>query len=250
MQVNCPNCGAKVSAENINIQKMTAVCGACDAVFSFDLPEPKSKRRKVKQPVKLTVRDAETLHIEFLTNFKLGRNETFIISLIGSIIPFGIGMMLVGQTRVPFFLPAFFLAISAIFVYTAALTAVNKTHIDMDEDSIKVSRKPLPNPLGDDHEVSLAGVTAIKYEETAISKKEGYDLPRYVVWAETEEGIRRTIVNDVIEEYAVYIAQRLQERLPVDDDMDVSRLEDGGQQKDDEADIDEAVRASQNNARR
>ena len=78
MQVICPNCGEKVTAENINIQKMTAVCAACDTVFPFDLPEVKIKRRKVKLPTKLTLRDTETLQMEFWTNFRLDRNEPFL----------------------------------------------------------------------------------------------------------------------------------------------------------------------------
>ena len=119
----------------------------------------------------------------------------------------------------------------------------------MDEDTIKVARKPLPNPLNQGHEISLAGVTAIKYEETAASKKEAYDTPRYQVWAETMDGSRRTIVNDVIEDYAVFVAQHLQERLQMDDERDVSRLEDDENRFDYQDDTTEIVHASQNSSR-
>jgi hypothetical protein len=255
MQVTCPNCGEKVPAENINIQKMTAVCTACDTVFVFEPPEAKSKRRKSKQPAKLTLRDADDrLQMEFWTNFRLDRNQSFISSIFG-----GGGMalvallMLAGGGRVPFFLPLFFLTVAAGFIYSLVLTAVNKTHIDMDQDAIKVTRQPFPNPLNQGHEISLAGITAIKYEETAISRKEGYDTPRYRVWAETADGTRRTIVNDVTEEYAVFIAQRLEERLQMNDELDAeldtSRLEDGEHYLDEEADVDEVMSASQKKVR-
>lgn len=85
----------------------------------------------------------------------------------------------------------------------------------------------------------------IKYEETAISKKEGYDTPRYRVWAETEDGSRRVIVHDVTEEYVVFIAQRLEERLHTDADIDVSRLEDMAHNSDAESDMIDLLRASQ-----
>src|SRR5689334_5121847 len=134
MQVNCPNCGAKVTAENINIHKMTAVCGACDTVFSFDLPESKIKRRKIKQPVKLAVRDAESLHMEFPANFRTGRNETVAISLVGTVVMLGMAGMMASTGRVPLFLPALFLSIAAACAYALVLTIVNKTHIEMDED--------------------------------------------------------------------------------------------------------------------
>ena len=73
---------------------------------------------------------------------------------------------------------------------------------------------------------TLHSVTSIKCEETAISKKEAYDTPRYRVWAETSDGNRRTIVNDVTEDYAYFISQQLDERLQLDFDQDTSRLRD------------------------
>jgi hypothetical protein len=250
MQVNCPNCGQKVAAENINIQKMTAVCSACDTVFSFDLPEPKSKRRKVKQPVKLSVRDTENLQMEFWTNFKLERNESVIASAFGGMSMASVAVLLMGSDGdVPIILPIAFMLLALSLFYWLALTVVNKTHIEMDDDVIRVTRKPLPSLLNQDYEVNLAGVTAIKYEETAISKKEAYDLPRYRVWAETEDGSRRTVVNDVVEEYAVFITQRLQERLHMNAEPNVSRLEDVVNEADDEAGEYEAVETSRNSAK-
>ncbi len=247
MQVNCPSCGEKVTAEHINIQKMTAVCAACDTVFPFDLPEAKAKRRKIKQPARLTLRDAELLHMDF-SNFRLARSEAYLFSAFGGVMLF-IVFLLLTKAGVPLILPLFFLLIASALFYWVAQIVVNKTHIVMDEDTIKVTRKPIPNLLNQGHEVSLAGVAAIKCEETDISKKEAYDMPHYRVWAETTDGSRRTIVNDVTEDYAVFIAQRLEERLHMDADLDVSRLEDGEHRLDDEADRHEVVRTSQNHRR-
>jgi len=64
------------------------------------------------------------------------------------------------------------------------------------------------------------------------------------VWAETGDGSRRVIVNDVIEDYAVYIAQRLDERLQASLDPDTSRLEDRGY--DDDEDASEVIQAAKN----
>lgn len=247
MQVTCPNCGEKVTAENINIQKMTAVCAACDTVFSFDLPEAKkAKRRKTKQPTNLTLHDNDTLQMAFWTNFRLDRNESFISSGIGGVLITVVALLLIGEPDSPAILTATFLAIGLALLYRLALTVVNKTHIEMDEDAIKVTRQPIPNPFNQGYEVPLAGVTAIKYEETAASKKEAYDTPRYHIWAEVEDGSRRTIVNDVTEAYAVFIAQRLEERLQSDGELDVSHLEDDENRSDNQVDITEVVRASQN----
>jgi hypothetical protein len=248
MQVICPNCGEKVTAQHINIQKMTAICPACDSVFPIELPEPKAKRRKVKQPGKLTLRDTETLQMDFRTNFRLERNGAAISSAYGSVSMTFLALLFIAEHRVSLILPLIFLLIAVALVYRLALTVVNKTHIEMDEGAIKVTREPIPNPFNRGYEVALAGVAAIKYEETAISKKEAYDTPRYRVWAETVDGSSRTIVTDVIEEYAVFIAQRLQEHLEMDDNFDMSRLGESEPSQDDGPDVHEAVRPSQNHA--
>lgn len=228
MQVNCPNCGAKVTADHINIHQMTAVCANCDTVFPFSLPaaQVKAKRRKVKQPTNLTLRDeADALQIEFRTNFRLDKNESVIASVLGGLSFLLVSLLLIGSGKAPFILTGAFLGITLALFYLTTLMIANKTHIKMDEDTITVRRRPLPNPLDAGREVSLAGVTSIKYEETAVSKKEAYDTPRYVVWAETEDGTRRVIINDALEEYAVFTAQRLNERLQTDLEPDTSRLE-------------------------
>lgn len=251
MQVRCPNCGKKVNADNINIQKMTAVCAACDTVFPFNLPEVKAKTkwRDVRQPEKLVLRDAETLRMEFATNFRLDKDGDFIVSLMGAPGMALLGLSLLGDTGVPAILPILFLVISVTLFYWLALKVVNKTHIEMDADSITVERKPVPNPLGQKLGIPLDGVTTFKYEETAISKKEAYDTPRYRVWAEMSDGTRRTIVNDVIEDYAVFVAQTLEQHLYMESDPDISRLEDDYHRIDGDTDVYEVLRESQNKLR-
>lgn len=252
MRVICPNCGEKVPAEHINIQNMTAVCPNCDNVFSFVPPDDRAKRRKVRQPERLMLRDEDdTLHMEFWTNFRLDRNGDVIASLFGTISAAIMAFLLSGE-GVPVLMPFVSAMIAAMCAYALCLIIVNKTHIEMDDLNIRVSRKPIPTLFNRSYDVSLAGVTAIKYEETAISKKESYDTPRYRVWAETADGARRTIVNDVTEEYAVFIAQRLEEHLHADDidanmdaERDVSHLEDKYRVVD-EAESPETVEASHN----
>lgn len=126
----------------------------------------------------------------------------------------------------PFIVPVIFTVLALAFLYRASLIAYNHTNITMNDDAIQVSRAPIPSPFNQKQPISLYGVTDIKCEETAISKKEHYDTPRYRVWAETADGSQRLIVNDVTEDYAYFISQRLDERLKMDSEQDYSRLED------------------------
>lgn len=238
MQLSCPNCGEGIPSENINIQEMAAVCPACDTVFPFELPESKTKRRKVKRPERLTLRETDDqLQMAFRTNFRLDRSEAFLSGIIMSLVFTFTTLMLTEEFLagdVSALLPAGFGLVTLFSYYWLALIVYNKTHIEMDAEKIRVSRRPVPSLFSQTNEVHLSGVVAIRYEETPVSKREGYDTPRHRVWAERADGSRKIIVNDVIDEYALFISQRLNDYLNLDTHLDVSSL------IDDEPEIEEA----------
>jgi hypothetical protein len=132
--------------------------------------------------------------------------------------------------------------ITLCLYYCLALMTINKTHIRLDDEKIQVSRHPLPNLLAQSNEIGLAGIASITYEETSASKKEGYDTPRYRVWAETADGRRKLIVNDVIEDYALFISQSLNARLEAG--PDISRLIDQEEEAEAQSSADDFTRQS------
>ncbi|MCB9454300.1 MAG: hypothetical protein H6672_22935 [Anaerolineaceae bacterium] len=228
MQLTCPNCGSKIASAHINIQQMVAVCPQCDMVFRFDLPAPKIKRRKVKPPKNLTLAETDyDLHLAFRTNFRLDKNENFTgIALFSVVFTFLSAIFISMASEIHPLIPLGFGLATLFGYYSLALTAYNKTHIDATDDTITVSRRPIPNPLTAPTTIDLAGVERIHYEETAISQKEGYDTPRYGVWALMEDRSRRLIVNDVTVDYAAFVAQCLNERLTLYANPDIDRLTD------------------------
>jgi len=228
MQLSCPNCGTPIVAENINIQRMAAVCSACHTVFQFDPADTQTKRRKVKKPAQITVDESDgKVDIAFRTNFRLDQNETFISSAISSALFTFITAIFVSIAFIKpgsaFLAAGFGLATAALY-YWLALVVYNKTHIALTDESLKVSRRPLPNILTRPNTISLSGIARVRYEETAPSRKEGYDTPRYHVWAEMVDGNRKLIVGDVIEDYAVFISQQLNEHLDLGTPPAVSRM--------------------------
>jgi hypothetical protein len=232
MQLVCPNCGENIPSEHINIQRMAAVCPNCDTVFQFTIPESKIKRRKIRQPQRLTLHETEDhLQMAFRTNFRLDKDETFLsVAGLSAILTFVTVMLIVsgvhsGRGEILLMPVAMGLGI-ALLMYWFALIVYNKTYIEADDEEIVISRKPLPNILNQARHVNLSGIMAIRYEETPISKKEGYDTPRFRVWAETADSSRKTIVNDVIDDYALFITQRLNEYLRLDADDDESETTD------------------------
>ena len=234
MQLFCPTCGEQVKAESVNVQDMVAVCSACDSVFKFSVAEPKTKRRKVSQPLHLSMRDDDTLHMAFRTNFRLDKDESFIMSSIMGVAFTIITLLTFGDFLagdLTGLLPLAFGSVAAFLYYWLGTIVFNKTHIDMDDESIQISRQPLPTIFSQTRDINLSGMVSVYSEETAISKKEAYDTPRYHVWAEMADGNRKIIVADVLDDYAVFIAQRLNQRLELEmeTDVDVSRLAEIGQ---------------------
>lgn len=50
--LNCPSCNAEVPAVDVNIQKNTAKCSTCSAIFSFENSFP-AHREELKKPVEV-----------------------------------------------------------------------------------------------------------------------------------------------------------------------------------------------------
>lgn len=248
MQLICPNCGEPVDAENINIQRMAAVCPACHTVFQFDPSDSDSKikRRKIKQPPQITSSERDDrLTIAFRTNFRLDQNEAFLASAGFSVLFTFMTIVLASQSDSDAAIVTLgFGLFTLMLYYLLGLVAYNKTHIEISDEQITVSRKPLPNLLTQPNTISLSEIEIVRYEETAASKKDSYDTPRYNVWAERVDGNRKLIVGDIIEDYAVFISQRLNESLDVDSEPGVARLSDDEWEAVDERATDEHIRQS------
>jgi len=253
MQLICPHCGKQVPAENINIQRMVAVCPTCNAVFQFDPSDTKIKRRKVKQPPQITSDEADHhLNITFRTNFRLDQSESFILSGIFSAIFAFLTIILIGASAVkPAALPIAlgFGLFTLLSFYWLGLVTYNKTHIEVSDEKIEVSRKPLPSFLNQSTTLGLSGIERVRYEETAASKKAGYDTPRYNVWADMVDGNRKLIVSDMVEEYAVFISQRLNEFLDLEAAPDSVRLLEDAPEAEDATIPDQAVVQSKSTGR-
>lgn len=230
-QLTCPNCGGIVTAAHINIQQMTAICPHCSHLFQFEPPQAKAKRRKVKQPEGLALYDGpDALRMDFRTNFRLDRNQLFANAALLAVMMTVLTVIMVttgAVLEVPLVTLATALTAGAGY-YASALIAYNQTELRMDDRRIIVTRGPVPNPLAQPTVVELSDVEAIRYEETAISIREQYDTPRYHVWAERVDGSQERILTDMVDDYAAFISQRLNERLAEDreDYLDTRRLQD------------------------
>ncbi|MCY4021099.1 MAG: hypothetical protein OXG39_16940 [Chloroflexi bacterium] len=228
MQLHCPRCNHPIEAEQINIQKLVALCAQCSGVFDISHPRAKAKRRKVRRPPHLRQYSQDPLHLGFRTNFRLDKSESFQSSAILSGVFSLVTLLMTGlflEGEVPIFLPLMFVIMAIAAIYALATNAYNQTHIRIEDEAIHVSRAPLPS-LTRARRIDLDGVESFAVEETAASQREGYDTPRYHVWAHDADGGRRLVNGDLPEEYASYIASQLNQRLIPDEAANAARLSD------------------------
>lgn len=242
MQINCPNCDTPIPAEQINIQRMMAVCPQCSTVFEITAPGVKVKRRKVKQPDHLHVIESrQGMRLAFRTNFRLDRNEGFLTALFMGLMLTFLMLMMVGEAandgQAALVLLAFGV-MAFIAYYILALIAFNKTYINIDDGRIQVTRGPLPSPLMQTKSIDTVRIERVDFAETPASIHKAYDTPRYTVWATMADGSRKPIVSDVIDDYAAFIAQRLNEHLDEDASLDLAHLLDDDGFRDDSHDDD------------
>ncbi len=226
MQPHCPRCQEPIKAEHINIQRMVALCERCGSVFDIEKQRQKSKRRKAKRPPALRILADEPLHLAFRTNFRLDKSENFTTSFILSGVFSMVAVLMAAlylENEVPIVLPLVFAIMACAALYSLATIVYNQTHIRVDANEIRVARRPLPS-LTRERQLELDDVDAFSAEETAASQREGYDTPRFNVWAHYAYGGRKLVSGDLTEDYADYVASALNRNLARDDHASAARL--------------------------
>lgn len=247
MQPRCPQCDQPIKAEQINIQRMVALCPVCSSVFEINGIRPKAKRRKVSRPPALKVLSEDPLHLAFRSNFRLEKNESFTSSAIASGFFSMLFLLMSGlylEGDVPFILPLVFLLMTSGALYALAAIAYNQTHIRLDDEAIAIVRAPLPS-LTQARRIPLSGVEAFSAQETAASQREGYDTPRFHVWAQWADGSRKLVSGDLSEDYASYIASQLNRHRVADEAASANRLRDSYEADQAAHDADAAIAQAQ-----
>lgn len=150
MQIHCENCGTVIPAANINIQEKLAVCPRCGSVFSFaDHLARDAQRRKFKPPQSLVISETdEALDIRFrwmqilkpeehLITVLCGAGAFILGSLAVAVTDHGIESIAEGVFGIGFTLAAL------ACLYVVLILLINKVHITLDDDTIRVKNTPL-----------------------------------------------------------------------------------------------------------
>lgn len=218
MQIKCPQCGALIPAENINIQEMLAKCSECHHVFAFNRSAiaRKSAPRKLKPPKRMFLQERDAgLELSYSRVFGPAQKFGGIMSLFFLVV---YSVIFIGGSRggaPPLFLLVVGLAI-LLFIYLEAVVLSTITRFYVDDDELTISRGPLPFPFREDKTLDVRDIVRI-FQNRAIET--GFFYPTHNLYAELRDGERVLLVPSLPREYARYIASILDDSLhgPGDD---------------------------------
>jgi hypothetical protein len=213
MHLKCPNCGAAIPAGQINIQQLVAVCPDCDHVFAFsrDAVARKAKRRKLKAPARVHVReDAGELNLSYRLVFGPGPKFGAAMVTIGALAYTAI-FIRAGADNAPDGFMIFMGVLALLMYYLLAVFFTTTTRITADDAGIEVKSGPLPFPIKDDKTLSAADISHVAFEKTQETIPPG--MPTHNVYAEFHDGERVNVVTSLPREHARYLAATLDDYL-------------------------------------
>lgn len=213
MALNCPNCGAEISAENINIQDTLALCSQCNHVFNFKgiVAPRKGKPRLGSPPERLHIQeDDDHLDLRYRLVFGPGPKFGAVMATIGAVAMSLLLPNAIAQNE-PTGLIMLLGFMILVFWYLLAVFLTTTTRIHLDDDALHVRSGPLPFPIKDDKTVNASDIAQIVYKETVETMPMG--MPAHNVHAELTDGSQISVVTSLPREYAHYIARTLDERI-------------------------------------
>lgn len=215
MALYCPDCGAEIPAENVNIQKTLALCDQCNHVFDFGTDsgtDQKSKRHKRKRPAKLRQRiEGDRLELGYRRVFD---PETFGTAIGCSVVALIFAIIYVIAALNDPTAPKAILAIPGVLiatlVYPLICLLINVTRIVTDPKTLAIQIGPLPFPNTEPKRLDLDEIVRVFCEETGYSQKNQSDTHYYQVNAELIDGSRVPLLRSLPQEYAFYITRTLE----------------------------------------
>lgn len=227
-KLECPNCGAAVPAEQINVQQMVAVCPNCDTVFNFGNGEggawqpekAKQKFKDVPMPERFQVDESEhKLTISYSWFTPMAFFITFFAVFWNAISWTIFGGDGFGPISEGFFIfalfPLIFPAVGLGLIYYNVAQYINRTYIVVGKGELRAYSRPLPtlNNLRLDHST----IHQLFVKQRVNHGKNGVSIS-YDVLAVLHGGKRQQIVGSLAQaDQALFIEQEIEHYLGIDD---------------------------------
>lgn len=216
IRIHCPECGAEVSAIDVNLERMVARCTGCNALFSCATQVSGGPARPERQkPSGLQVREwGGTLqlvrrwlgwHLLFLVPFCIAW-DSFLIFWYATAL---------SQPNIPWIMlvfPVAHVAVGVGLTYLIAASFINSTVVSLGQGTLSVRHGPLPWPGN----VSLRSADLVQL--FTVQKIGSKGARRYELCALLKDGSRVKLLDSPGgPDEAVYMEQQLEKQLGIVD---------------------------------
>lgn len=227
MQIVCESCGAVVPAENLNLERMVAKCGACDAVFAFHVDEAPRRRENIAQPEKIQVdrRGDETVVRRSWRNV-LGGAFLLVFAVMwngivwsGTVFSDALDFSCFNWFLLPFQVIGLFVA------YLALAMFVNTTTLTVSRARLLIRHGPLPFPGGidmDPDEIEQVFVDEQldmhRHTREQVHTVSDRVSRSYRLQARLKDGTKKTLIRTLPDaDEALWLEQLLEDELGIVD---------------------------------
>lgn len=222
MRLNCPECGAEIPADNINLDRMVAKCRECNTVFGFGDQfgvigglQPRA-RLAVPRPASLQVeQDGSELRL-----IRRWFSPTYIFLGIFAIFWNGFmalwfGIAIIGRVWSMALFGTIHGAIGLFVAYVAVAGLVNSTLVRVGMGEIEVRHSPLP--WRGNRRIETAGVAQL-YSKEVSHRSRRRTTQSYEIHVATRDGHQVRLLSALeSSEQALYLEQELERYLGIAD---------------------------------
>ncbi|HMN89149.1 MAG TPA: hypothetical protein PKE68_03950 [Saprospiraceae bacterium] len=222
-QLECPNCGARIHSDDINLSMLVAKCRQCHTVFGYDamlLQKHTRQRPQVSMPKGIEA-FSYLSELDIDINWYKTSNSGFIIFFTvfwnAVLLPFIIVALTTDEWIIMLFI-SIHLIIGLSFLYYTIALLFNITSVIASRHHIRIVHKPIKMPFYPDREVPVDTVEQVfvdQYVESTTNNRPNY---AYAVRILTKDGQRLRLVKGLqTPEQAIFIEQEIERFLKIED---------------------------------
>ncbi|MDX1943303.1 MAG: hypothetical protein SFU99_22245 [Saprospiraceae bacterium] len=224
IHLECPNCGASIRAEDVNIDKLIAKCSQCHTLFGFDTMLKQVERHRPEVPLPPGV-DAMSylseLNIEIIWR-KTSNAGFFIFFTIfwnAILIPFIIIALTQGEWIILLFISLHLLVGLSLLYYTLSIL-FNTTYIRVNHQELNIQHRPFKMPFYPDRHEMVSDIDQLfidKYVESRTNNQPNFAYAVRAVLKSNPDKRVRIIRGLKNQEQARYVEQEVERFLNIKD---------------------------------
>jgi len=219
MQIKCKRCNSAISADNINLEKSIAKCGACDSVFDFSpqVEQQETGKRTFSEPPEgvevSSTKEGIVFERRWINHsvwfpvlFCIGLNAFMWVRLTMAIVHQDYTMAAFGGLQAVICLVASYFIVGLF---------INKTWTSITATRLGIQHGPMPW-LGN-REIPSHEIAQVFVQQREISTKHGTSLRYDVLYLDTQGKEGKLMSRLLNPDHALYLEQEIESILGIQD---------------------------------